>query len=323
MIPNRLPKTQSDYGKKALYLCSQAARAYEHISPHTVPPLSVVDHLEGRKPTIARNTWKQYKSALRCHFEVLLTTSHEKALEEELTAAIDRLNSLSSEGTLKYGTKTSSLKQKNFKRADYEKLIAYLTLHVGKHRYARALLIWLQATKLTGLRPSEWGSASLVAGSGTPTRLIVRNAKATNGRGNGDQRSLNCQGLAPEDLSILGAMVEMLEGYRAAGIDHTELQSKISDYMKYAARHCFGKRAKYPSLYSLRHQFSANAKASGHTRAEVAALLGHGSDATAGTHYARAVSGETGIGISPDVNDVANVRERAKTFVPRKSRDSQ
>ena len=113
------------------------------------------------------------------------------------------------------------------------------------------------------------------------------------------------------------AMLEMLEGYRAAGVDHAELQLRLGDYMKYATRRCFGKRGKYPSLYSLRHQFSADAKGSGFTKAEVAALLGHGSDATAGTHYARGVSGESAVRVAPVASQVLSVRAKAKTFQPK------
>lgn len=315
MTPTRLPKTNQQYAIKAKMVCSQAAQALGHTSPFTVPATTVVGHLIGRKPTIARNTWKQYKNALRHHFETLMAQSTEKVLTEELQAAISMLDAATSEGALKYGTKTSARKQKGFKRADYEKLLAYLELHVGKHRYARTLLTWLKATRLVGLRPSEWEHASLGQSAGVPI-LTIRNAKATNGRGNGEERSLDLRNLSPDELHELTEMIDMLEGYRG-DLDFETLQTKIGDYMKYATRNCFGKRKQYPTLYSMRHQFSANAKMSGSTKAEVAAMMGHGSDATAGVHYARKVSGDSAVKVAPIEAEVKRVRPRSKAFTPR------
>jgi hypothetical protein len=315
MTPNRLEKTNKQYAIKAKTVCSQAARAYGHTSPYTVPPLTVVEHLIGRKPSIARNTWKQYKNALRFHFESLLAENPEKMMAEELQAAITMLNSASSDGTLKFGTQTSSRKQKGFKKADYDKLLTYLENHVGKHIHARALITWLKATRLVGLRPSEWEYASIGERQGKRV-LIVQNAKATNGRGNGEDRSLNLEGLSPAELQEIEDMIEMLDGYQTE-MDFADLQRKIGDYMKNATRSCFGKRQKYPALYSLRHQFSANAKLSGSTKAELAALMGHGSDATAGTHYARKTSGDSAVKVAPLDSEVKRVRARAKTFTPR------
>jgi len=318
MIPTRLQKTNQQYAKKAKSIRSRAAQAHGHGSPFTVPATTVVEHLISRKPTIARNTWKQYKSALRHDLEVQLTESREKVLTEEIQVALTILNSATSSGALKYGTQTSSRKQKGIKRADYDKLITYLAIHVGTHRYARTLLTWLQATRISGLRPNEWENATISASTHGPV-LTVQNAKNTNGRSHGDERTLDLRDLPADDLAALQEMVDMIEGYRGES-PFEALQQHVGDYMKYATRRCFGKRQQYPTLYSLRHQFSANAKFSGHSRAEIAALMGHGSDATAGSHYARRVSGDSAVNITPVPAEVARVRSRAKSFVPASKR---
>jgi integrase len=299
---------------------SRAARAYGHDSPYTLSPLAVVEHLISRKPTIARNTWKQYKNSLRYHFEHLAAESPDKLAKQELQAAVTLLNATSSEGALKYGTQTSSRKQKGCKRADYEKLQSYLARHVGKHRYAGALRTWLEATRLTGLRPGEWEFARLGEQQGKQI-LHVRNAKATNGRGNGEERTLDLSMLSAGEMELLQDMIQMLEGY-AAEVGFEQLQKAVSDYMYAATRGCFGKRKKYPSLYSMRHQFSADAKMSGSTKAEVAALMGHGSDETAGTHYAPKASGNSVIKVAPLGSEVKRVRAKAKTFRPRNQKDA-
>lgn len=320
MIPNRLPKTDQQYAIRAKQLCSQAAHAYGYDSPHNVPLTLVVEYVIGKKPTYARNTWKQYKNALRYHARAVIEIQNEKVATEEAMAAIRLLDQESSEGCMKSGTRTSARKQKTFKKADFEKVIAYLQKHVGKHRYARTLSTWLKASRLTGLRPSEWEHADLTQLRSTPA-LVIRNAKATNGRANGEERTLLLDLLTHEELGVIQDMIEMLEGY-STEIPFAKLQKLLGDYMNRATRQCFGKRQKYPTLYSNRHQFSADAKMSGHSKAEVAALLGQASDETAGIHYARKVSGEAPIKVSPLQSEVKTVRIRSRTFEPRRRKDS-
>ena len=132
MLPSRLQKTEIGYAIKAKYLCSQAARLNGYRFPNTVPLTTVVEYVIGRKPTYSRNTWKQYKNALRHHAEQLIEIQDEKVVAEEAQAAIRMLDQETSEGCMKSGTRTSALKQKTFKKADFDKLIAYLQQHVGK-----------------------------------------------------------------------------------------------------------------------------------------------------------------------------------------------
>jgi integrase len=315
MISKKIEKTHRQYAIKAKTVCSQAAKTYGHTSPFSVPPTIVVEHLISRKPTIAKNTWYQYKNALRYHFQSLITEETDRVLTEELQTAITILGTTTAAGALKYGTKTSSGKQKGIKKADFMTLVSYLNNHVGKHLYARSLLTWLQAGRLVGLRPSEWASAFIDNSTHDPL-LMVSNAKTTHGRGNGESRSLNLKGLDAEELSWIQDMLDMINGYRSE-MTFSSLQTRIGDYMKFVTRKCFGHRNTYPTLYSLRHQFSANAKFSGATRAEIAAMMGHGSDATAGTHYAKRRSGDSTVNVKPEPTEVRRVRQKAKTFIPK------
>ena len=306
MVPERTAETESRYSVKARQLRSQAAKLYGYPSPDAMPLAHIVDYVIARKPSYARNTWRQYKSALRCYLEQVIELRDDKIVTEEAAFAMRRLDEQSSTECMKRGTRTSALKQKTFKKDDFDRVIAYLSSKVGKHRRARALTIWLQASRLTGLRPCEWESAEFVCEESVPI-LVVRNGKATNGRGNGVERTLLLDQLTNEELDVIQNMIEMVEGYRTE-IPFSQLQKLLGDYMGRITRSCLGKRKRYPTLYSTRHQVSADAKASGMTKAEVAALLGHASDETAGIHYARKVSGESAMGVRPSVDDVRNVR---------------
>ena len=74
----------------------------------------------------------------------------------------------------------------------------------------------------------------------------------------------------------------------------------------------FPTRKEKISLYSLRHQFSANAKMSGFTREEIAALMGHVVDDTATVHYAKKRSGHSVCMVMADPEEVKRIR---KSFV--------
>jgi len=67
------------------------------------------------------------------------------------------------------------------------------------------------------------------------------------------------------------------------------------------------------TLYTARHPFSANAKSDGLTREEVAALMGHASIYTAGTHYGKRRSGHGGLGMHVDGE---KVRARGQLLFP-------
>lgn len=316
MKTNRNETTRENYENKAMQLRHQASKAYGYTSPYAVSAVTVVDHLIARKSAISKNTWRQYKAALRHHFEECLRSENvDLAAKEDLFAAVSILETESSVGALKKGIATSAKKQKGIRQSDFEILIRYLSANVTSHRYAAALRTWISAAKITGLRPVEWNNAGIVYDDLDGECLRVLNAKATNNRGNGEYRHLPMKDMTELERQCVYNMVEMLDGF-ANEIPFDDLQKYVSDYMHYATRKCFGRRQKYPTLYSFRHQFTADAKST-FTKQEVAALLGHASDETAGLHYARTVSKQSSVNIKPLASEVANVRRKSVTFTPK------
>ena len=75
-----------------------------------------------------------------------------------------------------------------------------------------------------------------------------------------------------------------------------------------ACRQCWPRRKRHITLYSTRHQFSANAKSSGFSRAEIAAMMGHAVDITATIHYGRKQAGNEKVGILPVEDEVSKIR---------------
>jgi hypothetical protein len=150
------------------------------------------------------------------------------------------------------------------------------------------------------LRPREY-LASRVEGN----LLITRNAKATNGRGNGTERGRELD-MGPRDIARLVAFLEDLaDAVRAAG-STGRLMGRLSARL---ARICKAQGIARTSLYTLRHVGMATAK-SWMSPLEVAAAAGHASTRTASSHYAKKRRGwGIRLGGLPTATSLAAVRE--------------
>lgn len=300
---------------------------------------------QGPDGVISKATFRQYKAALLVDFELQLEAAQTRYDAEVLRVAIDRLLTASQTPFARRGAAGSALKAKTFKEAEYTAVLKAVAAGIEcGHQWAVALNTFLQANRIAGLRPSEWEHASIRHASPDSDALvlIVRNAKTTNGRGNGESRTLLLDGLCSDDMAALHEMVQLVDDIqtgrilgldvRPAGlaksrktglpayrrISYPELHKLLRDYLRRLTREIWpptGRRRYWPTLYSLRHQVAADAKASGSSKAEVAALLGHGSDATAGLHYGRRRSGgKDALKVRPVAEEVATVRSKSRPY---------
>jgi integrase len=337
MTPSRSQSTVEAYRRRVEQLRRQAARSLGYPDACSVPPVALVEYLVGRKEAssiwqetacgypagkrarqqprqaLARATWRQYKGALLFVLEQDRAAATEGVVVEELDIAIRRLRPESQSGCLKRSVRTSGAKLKAMPATDFELITSYLASQVGRQRHANTLLTWLRANQLVGLRPSEWARSGLIEVDGTPA-LRVANAKQTNGRTNGAHRTLLLGQLTPAEIERIDDMLYMLvEMEKEPGYDFRQHMNQLRVYMHAVTRRCLGTRTRYPSLYSSRHQFVADAKADRRNPDEIAALVGHGSDATAATHYGRTAKGNArNIKVSALPSEMATVRNRRK-----------
>lgn len=337
MTPNRSQSTVNAYRRRVEQLRRQAAQTLGYPNPRDVPPIELVEYLIGRKEAsriwqetskdwsagkqarrqprqaLARATWRQYKGALLFVLEQERQAATEGVVAEELDVAIRHLRPESQTGCLKRSSRTSGTKLKAMPAADFETIVTYLQAQVGRQRHANTLLTWMRADRLVGLRPSEWARSGLIEVDGRPA-LRVANAKHTNGRANGTHRTLMLDRLTPAEIEYIDEMLYMLvEMEKEAGYDFHQHMNQLRVYMHAVTRHCLGTRTRYPSLYSGRHQFVADAKAGERSPEEIAAMVGHGSDATASTHYGRTARGDAeNIRVSALASEVATVQNRRK-----------
>lgn len=174
-----------------------------------------------------------------------------------------------------------------------------------------------EGTLRFGLRPSEWGKASLVAES-----LVVKNGKRIVAelphgpfagrryeRGNGPRREL----LVHSDF--LSAHAPILRRISAAGplsyrTNERGIRRAWREVVDTAVKR-FGlpSRFRHLRLYDFRHQFAANwKKAVPASSGIVAALMGHASVRTAVQSYARVANGRgAGWGLRPSAESLEAV----------------
>lgn len=178
-------------------------------------------------------------------------------------------------------------------------------LLASKSQYGVAAALWLVAIMEAGLRPCEWASVEVKA----PKTLVVRNAKATNGRAHGETRTLS---MFRAEAPVWDAISDFLEIVRNAGPEGFQrLYNGSREVIATEGRRALSARKTYPALYTARDHFASRAKST-FTKAAVAALMGHGSIGTAPRHYApsRHARGGRPLAVQPSPNDVHAVELR-------------
>lgn len=309
-IITRDTKTENDYLIKAIQLIKKAKKELQLSDTTDIDFRQLAIWLCEHKKNIKSSTWRYYKSSILYFLE-----SYDSL---EAIEAINYLKDIKSEGSLKHSTKTSSLKLKKICHEDWNKLYNYLISKNNK--WNKELIEWLKSSLITGLRPIEWKNAKLETLDDKPV-LLIKNAKFTNNRSHGEFRTLLLENLTHENLQIIKNHLNTTKTF--VGMDEYEYFYRgCSVALNKACRSCWPRRKQHITLYSARHQFSSNAKLSGFTKAEIAAMMGHAVDITATIHYGRKQSGNEQLSITPLQEDVEKVREIKvsdfKTFIDTK-----
>jgi integrase len=240
----------------------------------------------------SRNTFWLYRSALLWFMESNGPVEETKKLRSVVVDFPAR------------GDATSSLKLKKCPQKIFDELI--MILSSSKSEMDGIILRWLKAGLASGLRPSEWAGAEMNGGT-----LTVRNAKTNAVRGNGEKRSLIFS--LPEhmrEIADIHAFLHDVRSWTGQGGTFSDLYHKCRRRLTYISRGNLLdlKTGQAISLYSTRHQFAADMKASGVRKNLIAALMGHGSEETATFHYARARDGRKRIPPRSPENEMLRVR---------------
>ncbi|CCD28826.1 Phage integrase family protein [Candidatus Glomeribacter gigasporarum BEG34] len=277
-VQTRTQSTVEHYLKRAHQLLARIADEMQLPEDAYPPPDEVVRYMEQRAHQWKWATFRQYQASLVYRY----AREYEKNGDPLFAKTAQALRVLSHKTCQPAHVigHTSSRKRKGIPQRDFEALVARLSNPKQNSDYAKRTALWLAAAAVTGLRPCEWRTAQL---NEDATQLIVQNAKATNGRANGASRTI---AIRPEDAASIQAHLASIHELLARGYPFAHIHQCCSIALNRACKALWGTDpAKRYALYSARHQFAANAKATT-SQQEVARLLGHHSIRTARRHYA-------------------------------------
>lgn len=333
ILTGRIPETVALYEKifsrlKKLTRDDLLADGIDAKEANDPSPHAIVSTFWKHESTWSKSTAKLYRAALsyaltqegtmdaydakkvlkRMNFEDIFDEEErEKAINESemraekvKTARDDRLAAIKA-GEEK--PRTSGQKAKKLSLNDFRNLI--LQLRDSRSQWADMTAFWLFASQCTGLRPGEWEHASLAYDEKKRTVLIVKNAKHTNGRSFSDERRIILNRLKDHQLQAVRKQIDNARFYGQQG-KYKDFYDGCRLLLLSVNQRMWPKRKTHPTLYTARHMFASNAKTT-MTKIEVAALMGHSSDRTAGLHYGKRRYATGSVGVEPSENDVKAV----------------
>lgn len=330
--PTRMLKTEAAYEQRFQTLVKKYARKLK-VAPEKLDPSHLVSHLLADKSTLSMSSWRQYKAAV-------LFVLKQRFGHDELT--IEVLENESSRGLPRTGKQTSASKKKHISIEVLDAVLAKLLEREQQgYRNARLMRLFAQHTQLVGLRPNEWITAEIER-RGTSNVLVVRNSKNSNGRANGESRSIILEKLSATEIRGIKETIATFHlEISSAGLGPLDEEYQIKallQRMRYELRSSIAavliplgerhgvKKARQMlqglTPYSWRHQFFADCKLTFDDPAIIAALGGHSSTETAFEHYGKRRNGTTAVRVVPTQESLAAVRNRLDKPAPGKSFDA-
>lgn len=324
-------RTREDYALKMGMIANQIEKA----GRGALTPASLVSHLQELVATrqVAQSTARFLKAAAIFWIaEEAQNVLAQGGSLSEYEAAYKAIRELPTRELPTRTEKTSSTKLKFFPKATLESLSVYAA-NTPRAKHAGTLVAFIRANLLVGLRPAEWFGANFMnylhrekeghysrTGAGkvhSTIALCVENAKTTHGRGNGDHRVILLHGISDSDLAALMHFRKITESFASkfpADTPRSVIAEAFFKPLQHTLAHALIRmghpKKQLPTTYSTRHQAVANAKHSGLSDREIAAMFGHSSTATAKYHYGKKLSGWMKVSFRPSPESVAAVPER-------------
>jgi len=269
--------------------------------------------LQERYTTLSPVSRRQYRAALT-HYQ---GEHHPDCMPDPIPEGLPDRKTIKKE----YGERTSAAKAKSFPPEVGNVVLNALQNAADQSRGSVALSVWayhlFRAGLRFGLRPVEWRGARFINIEDGELALEVPNAKNSYGRAFGPTRSLfvdenHLRKIDP--LALDSALWLTEQNFHMKDEDYQKILVGAEKQMRIILNRC-GTPCQPPrgniTLYTARHQFSANAKSDGLTKEEIAALMGHASIETAGLHYGKRRSGHGGRGMHVDGEKVGAQQQTA------------
>jgi hypothetical protein len=319
----RVRTSETEHAYRVRYEGRARQLAKNRGEPH-VGVEDVIHHLAGRAAYLRPATYYLYKASaiqvLRDDFDAG-TLSAERA--EKLTQPLRDLDSKLI-GSSVSKKRTSAGRKRHIGPEVHARLIAVAAFN--HHPTSQNLAIMTEYGVDLGLRPCEYIGAELEGRT-----LWIRAAKVSgvNARGLDERRPIELLDAFDEtDLETLSGLFARLNvELAAAGGNRTKFVRRYAATMRSVRRQV--PKAKGVTMYTARHQCRANWARAGYPSAEIAALMGHGSEQTNKDNYGRTNKGWTPEWGSKPIDAPANltarvrVGARAKAKLARERRDER
>lgn len=281
-VLTRTGETEAAYARRARQLIARLSLRMASEHQRAWRPGDLVSYLEQLRPTLAHASWRQYKAA------VVWFARQQPASDHAWLGIADQLASLGWSGQKRAQSppkRTSARKLKDVSASDLIRLRDHFSF-VDPLAAAFVTAAWT-----TGLRPTEWTNAKLDTSS-DPWCLEVTNAKRTNGRSHGVNRTL---WFNIPDFKTINALQKIITTFGEASSQKEvdALKERFERAFREANHVLWPHRKMKITPYTLRHACGARLKQT-YSPAEVAALMGHRSDVTAFTHYGRFIEAKGG-----------------------------
>ncbi|MGZ3235860.1 MAG: hypothetical protein ACXU8A_00625 [Burkholderiaceae bacterium] len=295
MITTKEESTKAKY----LQIYQSMRKRFMHKEKHNeMDPDQVVGHFLIRKYEYSMQTFRLYKNAL-----IYVLESRFPHCQH----ALDALRAESSADLPKTSEKTSGTKEKFVTPAEWKAIQNVLNERIKKGlKNSQGLFDTLCASLETGLRPNEWSSAVITEHRLSKRKILrVKNSKHTNGRANGPFREMYIDGLPLAELQAIEGAILFCSANTEEQAE--KIQLRLKHEFQAARNLALPKRKKGEkaiTIYSFRHQFIANAKATFSDPILIAALAGHNSTKTSYQHYGKRKNGTRLVRVMPTQESV-------------------
>lgn len=273
---SNLPPEGTSYKKKAASLwkrfCSE--NAMPHIPMDDADSTSLgrfVDWLVNvHRHRVSKPSWRLYRYAVSYCLK-----------EHDLAARLNVPGTLSKKDA---GKRSTNSRQKRLDLNETATLVNWLRAHRG--RWSTVATLWLQSTLLTGLRPIEWSATHLFYHRGAPMLAVETAKQHRTEETTSTMRYIPLSHLDEYETEIITKQITAASAFAEGGQFEKAYQG-VRNLLYRATIACFPNSKQSIDLYSARHEFAANLKASSISDAALAYLMGHKTESTARNFYGR------------------------------------
>lgn len=313
---NKTNATIQAYLHRGNQLWNRAAESYG-LTTTEMPANNYIEWLIKLLPVLRPTSRRQYLAASKEYLlmrrEIAKTSLHicivlDAAIQKLMLVQASDYNSIN-EIVKTWRGKTSNQKAKRISINELGELAKYAKSIKGK--WMKPAMLWMTANLIVGLRPCEWRSAYIEQSEGH-TIMVIKNAKNTNGRSHGELRHIELSQLKREELCLVMLQLNATKLFATNDVEWNKYYLGVRKAIYKITRGLLPAKRKYATLYTSRHQFAADAKSSGMSKVEVAALMGHATDETATMHYGKKKHGKGHCRVKATVADISAVHAKTE-----------